>query len=214
MKAATELIISLSTVFGTVFIALALAGARFAYRRSKRSRPTPVDPVYEETKVTLAGAADAGNLDDGKRAPEKWFGGDWGVTPVARPGPGGTAQYLGGWWGLDAPDSEDPSPPSHAAAAGSEGQGSTRTRAAAPTMRESHFSRASRAARRAEKLLGVSLPSSLPSSKKDKKKPRTSKAAEFGAMERDVDAGAREGQRKAEKRESGGVDEDERLARG
>ncbi|BGP40478.1 hypothetical protein JCM10450v2_004460 [Rhodotorula kratochvilovae] len=220
MKAATELIISLSTVFGTIFVALALAGARFAYRRSKRSRSKPVDPVYEETKVTLAGAEDAGSLANAKEAQERWFAGAWGVTPVASAGPGGTAQYLGGWWGLDAPSkagwsrssTSDSSPPSYDAAPPSEGYGSTRSTSAS-TMRESHFSRASRASRRAEKLLRAASSSS---SKKEKKKPRVSKTSEFGAMEREVevDAAAGEGEeREAEKRGRGGGEEKERLVR-
>jgi len=126
MKAATELIVSLSTVFGAVFVALALAGARFAYRKSKRSRSVPVDPHYEETKVTLVDGNTTGDDKGGVgEAGERWFGGSYGLTPVASAGPGGTAcvnvllvgrpfddadvlvrahrQYLGGWWGLDAP---------------------------------------------------------------------------------------------------------------
>jgi len=92
MKAATELIVSLSTVFGTIFLALALAGARFAFRRSKKARAVPVDPTYEETKVTLVGAGAAvDGKGDEKESARRWFGGSWGVTPVASEGPGGTA---------------------------------------------------------------------------------------------------------------------------
>ncbi|GJN90832.1 hypothetical protein Rhopal_003846-T1 [Rhodotorula paludigena] len=178
MKAATELIVSLSTVFGTIALALGLASCRFAYRRHKRARAAPVDPVYEETQVTLGAAGQGGaDLDSGKEDKERWFGGAWGVTPVAKPGPGGTAEYLGGWFGLDAPSNAgwsahpDPSPLTGDPAA------------IIPVMRESHFSRASRATRRAAKVADK-LRALKGKTTKEKKKPRVSKTSEFAEFER------------------------------
>ncbi|GAA5833320.1 hypothetical protein JCM9279_001492 [Rhodotorula babjevae] len=191
MKAATELIVSLSTVFGTIFVALALAGARFAFRSSKRARSAPVDPTYEETKVTLVGAGQTGSAESEKKeSGQRWFGGAWGVTPVASEGPCGTAQYLGGWWGLDAPSSAGSPRAASFADVDDDGQGSTRSTATSG-MRESHFSRASRASRRADRLVRAASTASSKVTgdeprKKDKKKPRVSKTTEFGAFEADA----------------------------
>lgn len=89
MKPATQLTISLSVLFGTIAVFLAVAASRFAYRRHKRGRSIPVDPVYEECKVRGAGQGEGAAASSA--AQERWFGGSWGVTPVASPGPNGTA---------------------------------------------------------------------------------------------------------------------------
>ncbi|TNY24819.1 hypothetical protein DMC30DRAFT_443295 [Rhodotorula diobovata] len=169
MKPATELIVSLSTVFGAVFVALALAGARFAYRKSKRSRSVPVDPHYEETKVTLVDGNTTGDDKGGVgEAGERWFGGSYGLTPVASAGPGGTAQYLGGWWGLDAPSNTGwPRAPA------SDGN----TAADCPTVGS---------IRSSSSTGGVRDKDEDRNDKEKKKKPRVSKTSEFGAYERDA----------------------------
>ncbi|TNY24810.1 hypothetical protein DMC30DRAFT_413039 [Rhodotorula diobovata] len=194
MKAATELIVSLSTVFGAVFLALALAGARFAYRKSKRSRSVPVDRHYEETKVTLVDGNTTGDDKGGVgEAGERWFGGSYGLTPVASAGPGGTAQYLGGWWGLDAPSNTGwPRAPASDGntAADCPTVGSIRSSSSTGGVRESHFSRASRASRRTVKAAHSAPTSSSKAEgrndKEKKKKPRVSKTSEFGLFERDA----------------------------
>ncbi|GAA5897837.1 hypothetical protein JCM8208_003171 [Rhodotorula glutinis] len=204
MKAATELIVSLSTVFGTIFVALALAGARFAFRRSKRARAVPVDPAYEQTKVSLVDGGGARGSEDTKRA-ERWFGGSWGLTPVASEGPGGTAQYLGGWWGLDTPSNAGYPRPSSTADV-DDGQSSIRSTATSG-MRESHFSRASRASRRADKLARAASTASSTGAgdevrKKDKKKPRVSKTTEFGVFEQEAGLEVDEQEDRAQEKEA------------
>ncbi|GAA5921736.1 hypothetical protein JCM3775_001791 [Rhodotorula graminis] len=205
MKAATELIVSLSTVFGTIFVALALAGARFAFRRSRKARAVPVDPTYEETKVTLVGAGAARVGEQDKQGAERWFAGSWGVTPVASEGPGGTAQYLGGWWGLDAPSNAG-YPRTSSLTHTEDDQQSTRSTATSG-MRESHFSRASRASRRADKLARAASAASSKAAgddvrKKEKKKPRVSKTTEFGAFEQDAGVEVDEEEDRAREKEA------------
>ncbi|BGP25009.1 hypothetical protein Rt10032_c09g3953 [Rhodotorula toruloides] len=183
MKPATELTISLSVVFGTIALSLVVAASRFAYRRHKRGRSVPVDPVYEECKVRASGE---GVGPAPSPVPERWFGGSWGVTPVAQPGPNGTAQYLSGWFGLDAPSSagwsrSDADGTFHSSAYGSVNPANPEASTASSSttsswIRESHFSRASRASRRAEKE----------AKRKEKKKPRVSKTNEFGIFEKDA----------------------------
>lgn len=78
MKATTELAISLGSIFGFIALILSLAFARFAFRKHRKGRATPVDPVYES------------ELNEGEGQKKKWFGGRWGLTPVAEPGENGT----------------------------------------------------------------------------------------------------------------------------
>jgi len=79
MRASTELAISLGSIFGFIFLILSLAFARFSFRKHSKGRATPVDPVYES------------ELNEGQtRKGKKWFGGGWGLTPVAEPGKNGT----------------------------------------------------------------------------------------------------------------------------
>ncbi|CEQ39611.1 SPOSA6832_01147 [Sporobolomyces salmonicolor] len=116
MKESTELAISLGTVFGTLTLVLSLAIARFVYRKHQEARSEPVDPVHE-AKVNPR-QTDDGDTSMSTSTTKRWFGGSWGLTPVAEVGPNGTSAR-------DEPDA-----------------------ASARGWRESHFSRASRASAR------------------------------------------------------------------
>ncbi|GAA5894012.1 hypothetical protein JCM5296_004131 [Sporobolomyces johnsonii] len=176
MKESTQLAISLGTVFGTLSLVLSLAFARFVYRKHQKARSEPVDPVYE-AKVNL------GQDDDGATMPtastkKRWFGGSWGITPVAEVGPNGTKQYLGGWFGLDAPsyagwnhdDADDDTllQRNHT-------KDDADPVSASGGWRESHFSRASRASKRRSQRSST------------KKRPRPSRTTEMGMLEKDDD---------------------------
>jgi hypothetical protein len=80
MKSSTQLAISFGTIFGSIALVLSLAFARFAFRKHRKGRAVPVDPVYEA------------DLNEGSAPKEKkrWFGGSYGLTPIAERGPGGT----------------------------------------------------------------------------------------------------------------------------
>ncbi|GAA6019686.1 hypothetical protein JCM11491_004884 [Sporobolomyces phaffii] len=120
MKASIELAISLGSVSGAICLALALAYARFRFRfRRRRARGravVPVDPVHESHLVRPGGPGE-----------ERWFGGAYGLTPIATPGKHGwTASDVDGSFASDKIKDSSPRPP-----------------------RESHFfSRASRALRK------------------------------------------------------------------
>ncbi|GAA6028443.1 hypothetical protein JCM8097_007031 [Rhodosporidiobolus ruineniae] len=197
----TILAASLSSIFGTLALFLAVAFARYKFRQRKSRRAQPVDPKYEATVSAADGDGQAG----GKEA-KRWFGGAWGVTPVAEAGPGGTKQYLSGWFGLDAPstagwsaaDTND----DFASPYGSNASTYTSpTGSASSSWRESHFSRASRASRRAAIAASKSRKSDdadvdgdekeqdrgSKGGRKLKKKPRVSRTTELGMLERDDD---------------------------
>lgn len=63
--------------------------ARFKFRSSRRSRSLPVDPGYESrmNRFNQSQAEKEGETDGQQ---EHWFGGSWGVTPLAGVGPNGT----------------------------------------------------------------------------------------------------------------------------
>ncbi|GAA5820570.1 hypothetical protein JCM11251_003054 [Rhodosporidiobolus azoricus] len=190
MNDSTVLIIPLSTLFGTLFLFLLLAFARFAYRKHKRGRSAPVDPAYEKTQV-----------GEGKEVMRKrWFGGAYGLTPVAEAGPGGTKQYLSGWFGLDPPSTAGWSRANAADEFSSSTYGSSTptytsagsTASSSSTWRESHFSRGSRAARRAARLErkaatveGKEGANKEKEKKREKKKPRVSRTTELGLLEKE-----------------------------
>ncbi|GAA5958271.1 hypothetical protein JCM21900_001335 [Sporobolomyces salmonicolor] len=172
MKESTELAISLGTVFGTLSLVLSLAFARFVYRKHQEARSEPVDPVHE-AKVNLR-QTDDGDTSLSTSTTKRWFGGSWSLTPVAEVGPNGTKQYLGGWFGLDAP--------SYAGWIQNDVDADTLLERSARDdpdavsargWRESHFSRASRASAR--------------SATRTKKRPRPSRTTEMGMLEKDDD---------------------------
>ncbi|GAA5967896.1 hypothetical protein JCM11641_005802 [Rhodosporidiobolus odoratus] len=178
MQESTLLLATLLPIFGTILLLLSLAFFRFAYRKHKRGRAIPVDPNYEVTQVELP--------TDGGRV--RWFGGAYGVTPVAEAGPGGTKQYLSGWFGLDAPSG---SGWSRSNADGSFTTPSPNSPSGTlSTWRDSHFSRASRASRRAalaadRKGKGKDESGSSGSRMDKKKKPRVSRTTELGVLEKE-----------------------------
>ncbi|GAA5887760.1 hypothetical protein JCM6882_000743 [Rhodosporidiobolus microsporus] len=205
MKDSTTLIISLSTLFGTLALFLLLAFARFAYRKSLRGRAAPVDPNYEKTQV-----------GEGREVMRKrWFGGAWGVTPVAEAGPGGTKQYLSGWFGLDPPstagwsrsdDNDEFSSTYGSSSTYTTPNNGDAASTASSTWRESHFSRASRAARRAVRLERKTATvegkeGANGSGKKEKKKPRVSRTTELGMLEKEDGGAAGSDEEEAEKQE-------------
>ncbi|GAA5878184.1 hypothetical protein JCM1840_004028 [Sporobolomyces johnsonii] len=180
MKESTQLAISLGTVFGTLSLVLSLAFARFVYRKHQKARSEPVDPVYE-AKVNLGQDDDGETTTPTGSTKKRWFGGSWGITPVAEVGPNGTKQYLGGWFGLDAP--------SYAGWTQDDADDDTLLQRNHPTddpdpisasggWRESHFSRASRASKRRSQRSSTST---------TKKRPRPSRTTEMGMLEKDDD---------------------------
>ncbi|GAA5862634.1 hypothetical protein JCM8547_003495 [Rhodosporidiobolus lusitaniae] len=206
MKDSTALAASLGSVFGALFLSLSLAFARFAWRKRKsakgqvqgQGRVQAVDPAYE-----AALDAEGGEGREGK----KWF--RWtryGLTPVAEAGPAGTKQYMSGWFGLDPPQSagwSSTSSPSGSFPSSSHPSSSTSTVSSASTWRESHFSRASRASRRAAlkdaaaRLTTRNKGDRDREGKKEKKRPRVSRTTELGMLEKD-DEGEDEGEDKVE----------------
>ncbi|GAA5879907.1 hypothetical protein JCM16303_004393 [Sporobolomyces ruberrimus] len=155
MKASTELAISLGSIFGFIALVLSLAFARFAFRKHRKGRSAPVDPAYEATVDQAS--------ESGVKGKKRWFGGRYGLTPIAEPGKNGTKQYLGGWFSLDSPTyagwtASDQDGTFESGRGGSENP---------KTWRESHFSRASRA------------------SKRSRTGPRPSRTTELGMIERE-----------------------------
>ncbi|GAA5976214.1 hypothetical protein JCM5350_001383 [Sporobolomyces pararoseus] len=175
MKSSTQLAISFGSIFGFIALVLSLAFARFAFRKHRKGRAVPVDQVYE----------DEVNKTAGSREKRKWFGGRFGLTPIAESGKGGTKQYLSGWFALDAP--------TYAGWTVSDADGAFKRTSDKPQIaRESHFSRASRAFKRS----------------RSKKGPRPSRTTELMTIEQD---GESEGQHhessKGQKDSQGMVDE-------
>ncbi|GAA5983962.1 hypothetical protein JCM10908_005993 [Rhodotorula pacifica] len=168
----TILIISLSAISGVILLASCLVTARFAHRRDRKGK----------SKASASGGgAHASPVDSAA-----WFN---GFVPRAQPGPNGTAQYMNGWFALDSATnagwSRDGSrPPSYATTPAEEDdalQGGD--------MREPHFSRAQRAARRARGLLRRVKPGQQDEGsgeQKSKKKPRTSRTTEAALLEEDA----------------------------
>ncbi|GAA5942919.1 uncharacterized protein JCM15063_006157 [Sporobolomyces koalae] len=143
MKASTELAISLGSIFGVIALILSLSFARFAFRKHRNGRATPVDPVYE----AQVNATQTDRVTEHER--KRWFGGRFGLTPIAEPGENGTKQYLSGWFALGSPSHAGWTASDTDGTFGSEANANERTTFS--SWRESHFSRASRAARRSRK---------------------------------------------------------------
>ncbi|KWU47212.1 hypothetical protein RHOSPDRAFT_31355 [Rhodotorula sp. JG-1b] len=111
------------------------------------------------------------------------------MLPRAQPGPNGTAQYLNGWFALDGPSRagwsrSDSRPPSYVSTPGQEDEPED-----TGAMRDPHFSRAQRAARRAKAFLrrtkgGTSA--DVSAGAKGKKKPRSSRTTEAAQLEQDA----------------------------
>ncbi|GAA6060333.1 hypothetical protein JCM10212_000430 [Sporobolomyces blumeae] len=171
MKSTTTLAISLGSIFGSILLVLSLAACRWTYRKHRKGRAVPVDPVYESKLAAEGGGEDGGARTTRGGKVKKWFGGRWGITPIAEPGTNGTKQYMSGWFALDAPTG-----------AGWTSSEADRSFSATPdtgsqtSWRESHFSRASRASKR----------SSTTGSAK-RKGPRPSRTTELGMLEKDDD---------------------------
>ncbi|GAA5900895.1 uncharacterized protein JCM6883_004690 [Sporobolomyces salmoneus] len=149
MKSSTQLAISFGTIFGSIAVVLSLIFARFTFRKHRKGRSVPVDAVYE---------ADLNEVSGTKK---RWFGGTYGLTPIAERGKGGTKQYMSGWFALDAPTS--------AGWVASDGEGAFEGNEESRSWRKSHFSRASRAFNRS----------------KSKKGPRPSRTTELSRLEQD-----------------------------
>ncbi|GAA5948257.1 hypothetical protein JCM3765_001338 [Sporobolomyces pararoseus] len=137
MKSSTQLAISFGSIFGFIALVLSLAFARFAFRKHRKGRAVPVNPIYEDNLNETAGIKEK----------KRWFGGRLGLTPIAESGKGGTKQYLSGWFALDAP--------TYAGWTASEADGEFKAGSDnSETTRESHFSRASRAFKRSKSKKG------------------------------------------------------------
>ncbi|POY75179.1 hypothetical protein BMF94_1811 [Rhodotorula taiwanensis] len=172
MKDWTILVISLSVISAVLILASCLATARLKYRRSRET-------TEEEKNATppIAGSP--------------WLS--------ASPGPNGSAQYLRGWFALDGASNgtgwsrDDLGAPSYAPTGQDED---------AQSIREPHFSRAQRAAQRANKLLrrnrnktdsAAEGQPAAPGSSKRKNKPRTSRTTAAALLEASIASGAQDG---------------------
>ncbi|GAA5999971.1 hypothetical protein JCM10207_005996 [Rhodosporidiobolus poonsookiae] len=253
MRDSTALIASLSAVFGSLLLAFVLALSRFAYRKHKRGRSVPVDPAYEKTRVTLAGTGAGGaaatHKDGGaeesdeeegeekdsedKASQVRWFGGAYGITPIAEDGPGGTKQYLSGWFGLDAPSTAGwARTPNDDSTQTPRGYGSGASTYTSPTSslsaggRKSLFSRAGRAEwraarkeRREAKKAGKEAEKDEGKQEKGKegkkkgKKPRVSRTTEMSMLEQEAGSDG-EGVGRTVERERGEYEEVTLAARG
>ncbi|GAA5868196.1 hypothetical protein JCM3774_000595 [Rhodotorula dairenensis] len=127
----TVLVTSLSVISGVVLLASCFVAARFTYRRRPQGK-----------------ASTDGTGPERPALPSVWLS---AYMPRAQAGPNGTVQYMNGWFALDSTprnaawSSHKSRPPSYISTEDQEP-------VLAGTMREPHFSRAQRAARRARGL--------------------------------------------------------------